>query len=212
MAPRCPYAGPDAASWRCRGSPPTTDSPRRIDAAVAAVMAHDRAAGTVRDSITSECATTPEHPSGPGVVVPDRAGCAHPAWSPGRWSPTSVLGRTTPNHRPPKERQRRRGRYGPTHKHPDRGDTSGRGVCVMSLRCLCAGTLNDLPFGGTCKQANAPSRVSDRGRSRRPWQGTRKALRGCQALRRWAAPSPAGRVWRPAGRPHSSHGRSRSRA
>jgi len=48
---------------------------------------------------------------------------------------------------------------------------------------------------------------------RTPWHlATERALMGRQALRRRAAPGQAGRGWRPAGRPHSSHGRCRSRA
>jgi hypothetical protein len=72
-----------------------------------------RTCATVSRASTSERATTPGLPF-PRVVGSDRAGCARPTWSPGRWRPTKVLG--GPHPHPPthtKERQRRHRRYGP---------------------------------------------------------------------------------------------------
>ena len=97
-----------------RLSKETKDSPRRIDAAVAAVMAvigpPSWPAPPSRPS-TSEDATTPGTPlpwgrsAGPGRV-------RSASLVSGRWRPTKVRGGPHPNHRPTKERQRRRRRYG----------------------------------------------------------------------------------------------------
>jgi hypothetical protein len=189
---------------------------------------------------TSERATTPGSTPAPGVVARTGPG-GRPARSPGSMAdpPRGRRVGRTPTTDLPKQRYRRCRRYVnvateprwavskasgpggllPRGRNPDRaeglqttrstGPTATRGEGHRPLK-------NAIDAAGvTCKQANTPGRGGPNGRGRsRPMApvALERALMGSQGLRWRAAPGQAGRGWRPAGRPHPSHGRCRSRA
>jgi hypothetical protein len=201
-------------------SPGSNPQPRRSSVAGGRLSAH-RQRHTPRGR--------PRRPPGQGDE--GQPGASTLPWRPS-WPMTGPLPwPASPGTASTSERATTPGQGSPRGRSPDRarvapsGPVSGADGPPGSARVGAHSTI-DVPrnahdASGVTARIQTPRPRSQRGRAARVFalwpcaaqcaapEGT---LTSRQALRRRAAPGLAGRGWRPAGRPHSSHGRYRSRA